>query len=49
MSATQLGDGNRLAWTQQGSGLTDLQVVQTGGADKGGQLAITQTGVGSGQ
>lgn len=48
MSAAQLGDGNRLAWTQQGTGLTDLQVVQTGGADKGGQLAITQTGVNSG-
>lgn len=48
MSATQLGDGNRLAWTQQGTGLTDLQIVQTGGADKGGQLAITQTGVNSG-
>ena len=44
MSATQVGDGNRLAWTQQGNGLTDLQVVQTGGMEKGGQLAITQTG-----
>lgn len=44
MSATQVGDGNRLAWTQQGNGLTDLQIVQTGGMEKGGQLAITQTG-----
>jgi hypothetical protein len=44
MSATQVGDGNRLAWTQQGNGLTDLQIVQSGGMEKGGQLAITQTG-----
>lgn len=45
MTAVQLGDGNRLAWTQKGNGLTDLQIVQTGGADKGGQLSITQTGL----
>ena len=32
MTATQLGDGNRLEWTQNGSGLSDMTIVQTGGA-----------------
>jgi hypothetical protein len=48
MTAAQLGDGNRLAWTQQGENLSDLQITQTGGSQQGGQLMITQTGVGSG-
>lgn len=48
MTAVQLGEGNRLLWTQQGSNLTDLQVTQTGGAEKGGQLMITQTGINPG-
>lgn len=43
MTATQNGDGNRLIWTQQGSNLSDLQITQTGGAAKGGQLMVTQT------
>lgn len=48
MTAMQAGDGNRLIWTQQGSNLTDLQITQTGGAEKGGQLMVTQTGVNPG-
>lgn len=48
MTAIQAGDGNRLIWTQQGSNLTDLQITQTGGAEKGGQLMVTQTGVNPG-
>jgi hypothetical protein len=48
MSAVQLGEGNRLAWTQQGDNLSDLQITQTGGAEIGGQLMITQTNVGNG-
>lgn len=44
MTATQVGEGNRLVWTQQGNNLTDLKVNQTGGAERGGQLLITQTG-----
>ena len=48
MTAVQLGDGNRLTWIQQGSNLSDLQITQTGGAEKNGQLLITQTGMGTG-
>lgn len=48
MTAMQVGDGNRLIWTQQGSNLTDLQITQTSGAEKGGQLMVTQTGVNPG-
>lgn len=48
MSAVQAGDGNRLIWTQQGSNLTDLQITQTGGSEKGGQLLVTQTGINPG-
>lgn len=44
MTAVQLGTGNRLIWNQQGNNLTDLQITQTGGSEKGGQLLITQTG-----
>lgn len=44
MTAVQLGAGNRLIWNQQGNNLTDLQITQTGGSEKGGQLLITQTG-----
>jgi hypothetical protein len=49
MTAVQNGEGNRLVWTQQGTNLTDLQITQTGGAAKGGQLLITQTGTGGGK
>ena len=31
MTATQLASGNRLEWTQDGSGLSDLQITQEGG------------------
>ena len=48
MTAVQAGDGNRLIWTQQGSNLTDLQITQTGGSEKGGQLLVTQTGINPG-
>lgn len=44
MTAVQLGEGNRLIWNQTGNNLTDLQISQTGGGEKGGQLLITQTG-----
>jgi hypothetical protein len=43
MTAVQIGDGNRLVWTQDGNNLSDLQVMQTGGSDAGGQLMITQS------
>jgi hypothetical protein len=43
MTATQLDDGNRLAWSQIGDGLPDLQIVQTGGAT----LQITQSNAGA--
>jgi hypothetical protein len=43
MTAVQLGDGNRLTWIQQGNNLSDLQITQTGGADKDGQIMVTQT------
>ena len=49
MTAVQNGEGNRLIWTQQGTNLTDLKITQDGGATKGGQLMITQTGVGGGK
>lgn len=39
MSISQLGQDNQLQWTQQGIGLTDLQVDQSGGA----RLAIIQS------
>jgi hypothetical protein len=42
MSATQLDSGNRLQWNQIGDGLSDLQIVQTGGA----ALQITQSNAG---
>ena len=43
MTATQIGEGNRLIWVQQGNNLSDLQITQLGGAEKDGQLMITQT------
>lgn len=43
MSVVQNGAGNRLTWVQQGNNLTDLQIIQNGGAANGGQLLITQT------
>lgn len=43
MTAVQLGDGNRLTWIQQGNNLSDLQITQTGGTDKDGQIMVTQT------
>ncbi len=42
MTATQLDSGNRLVWAQNGDGLSDLQIVQTGGAN----LQITQSNTG---
>jgi hypothetical protein len=42
MTATQLDSGNRLVWAQYGDGLSDLQIVQTGGAN----LQITQSSTG---
>jgi hypothetical protein len=42
MTATQLDSGNRLQWTQNGDGLADLQITQTGGAS----LQITQSNTG---
>lgn len=44
MTATQLDAGNRLEWTQNGSGLSDLEITQTGGA----AMQITQTNNGNG-
>lgn len=43
MTVAQNGVGNRLTWKQQGSYLSDLQIVQSGGTVPGGQLLITQT------
>jgi hypothetical protein len=43
MTATQNGEGSRLTWKQQGNALSDLQITQTGGSEKGGQLLIIQT------
>ena len=48
MTAAQVGDGNRLIWIQQGNNLSDLQVTQTGGVEKNGQLMITQTNMSPG-
>ena len=46
MSAVQTGNANRLAWTQDGSGLSDLQIQQDGGST----LQIIQSnGSGGGQ
>lgn len=42
MTATQLDSGNRLVWAQNGDGLSDLQITQTGGAN----LQITQSNTG---
>ncbi len=39
MTASQLGGNNRLDWSQVGSGLSDLQIEQTGGAG----LIVIQT------
>ena len=43
MTAMQLGANNRLDWTQDGSGLSDLQIEQTGGA---GLIVIQSNGGG---
>ncbi|WP_086738497.1 hypothetical protein [Erythrobacter colymbi] len=43
MTATQLDSGNRLLWTQNGDGLADLQITQSGGAN----LQITQSNTGA--
>lgn len=42
MTTVQIGDGNRLTWIQQGSNLSDLQITQTGGTNKDGQISVTQ-------
>ena len=44
MTATQLDAGNRIEWMQDGDGLSDLQITQTGGAS----IQITETNSGSG-
>lgn len=43
MTASQLDSGNRLEWNQIGDGLSDLQIVQTGGAS----MQITQSNAGA--
>lgn len=43
MTAIQLNDGNRLQWAQNGDGLSDLQITQTGGA----AMQITQSMTGA--
>lgn len=43
MTATQLNDGNRLSWSQNGTGLSDLQVTQNGGQ----AIEITQSSTGA--
>lgn len=45
MSASQQGEGNRLQWSQSGDGLSDLGIVQTGGAT----TQITQSNTGTAQ
>ena len=45
MSASQQGEGNRLQWSQSGDGLSDLGIVQTGGAN----MQITQSNTGTAQ
>lgn len=42
MTATQLGNSNRLVWEQDGTGLSDLQITQDGGA----VMQVTQTNLG---
>jgi len=42
MTAVQNGLNNQLSWTQQGSGLSNLQITQPGGQ----ALQITQTNIG---
>ena len=43
MTATQNGSANQLRWVQEGSGLSDLQIVQTGNQ----AISITQSNGGS--
>lgn len=43
MTAVQNGNANQLQWIQQGSGLSDLQITQSGGQ----AIAITQSNGGS--
>lgn len=43
ITASQLDSGNRLEWSQIGDGLSDLQIVQTGGAS----MQITQSNAGA--
>lgn len=43
MTASQLANGNRLEWNQIGDGLSDLQIVQTGGST----MQVTQSNVGA--
>ncbi len=42
MTATQLNNGNQLDWVQDGSGLSDLNITQTGGQE----MLIVQTNSG---
>ena len=43
MTATQLNAGNRLQWAQDGNGLSDLQIMQTGNSS----IQITQSATGA--
>jgi Curlin associated repeat len=43
MTASQLDSGNRLEWNQIGDGLSDLQIIQTGGST----MQVTQSNVGA--
>lgn len=43
MTATQNGSANQLRWVQDGNGLSDLQVVQSGSQ----AMSITQSNGGS--
>lgn len=44
MTATQLDSGNRLEWVQNGTGLADLEITQTGGA----VMQVTQSNIAGG-
>ena len=43
MTASQVDNGNRLEWSQIGNGLSDLQIIQTGGST----MQITQSNAGA--
>jgi len=43
MTATQLNSGNQLDWIQDGSGLSDLNITQSGGQEM--QIVQSNTGI----